>query len=230
MNAMKVDRDIAKAIAASGPRSRLNPDHEDSHYYLGNCLAAQGDSDGALEQLQELIRINPQSHRGHSQWGTLRALSARSDADLIAAEKSLERAHQLNPEETGALLVLGEVALLRGDAAKAQDCFSKACRTNPKAVGALFLRGYLAWKRGDRSAGANLLQNARAALGKEWQPKGSTSEGEVKQRNHMENTPLSRFWENWNGETDPDRAFQALDQSLRLGFGQFDRVSVNIRD
>lgn len=215
MNAMKVEKDNTKAIPLFREALALNPTHEDSLYYLATCLASQGDTDGALAQLAELKRISPQSQRAFAQWGTLRAISAKSPADLQAAEESLARAHAINPEETGALLVLGEVALLRGDTKLADERFIAACRTNPKAVGGFFLRGYLAWKRGDKIAATKLLEDTRTALGKEWQPKGATSEGDVKQKQHVEKTPLTQFWEGWNGAVYLDRSFGALDVYLR---------------
>ena len=214
MNAMKVENDNPKAIALFREALALNPSHEDSHYYLGFCLAGQGDADGALAQLDELKRINPQSHRAFQQWGVLRAMFARTPADLAAAEKSLERAHALNPEETGALLVLGEISLLCGDAAKADERLAAVCRTNPRAVGGFFLRAYLAWKRGDDVFARKLLEETRIALGKDWQPKGSTSEGDVKRKQHVETTPLARFWEAWDGSPEPASNFAKLDEHL----------------
>ncbi len=214
MNAMKVEKDLAKAIRLFGQAIELNPAHEDSRYYLGLCLASQGDPEGALKSLAELQKLNPQSHRGWQQWGVLRATFARSDEDLAEAESALERAHALNPEETGALLVLGEVALLRQHREVAEQRLSAAVRTNPKAVGGFFLCGYLALSRGDREGSKHFLEQARQALGPDWQPKGATSEGDVKQKQHVESSPLNRFWLNWNGETDPDQAFVALDRYL----------------
>ncbi|MBI4326582.1 MAG: VCBS repeat-containing protein [Chloroflexi bacterium] len=215
MNALKVEKDIPKAIQLFREALELDPRHEDSRYYLGQCLAAQGDAAGALAQLEELTRINPQSHRGFQQWGTLRAVFAETEADLAAAEKSLEQAHSLNPEETGALLVLGEVALLRHDLAKAEQRLADACATNPKAVAGFFLRGYLAWKRGDQAGAEEWLRKTREALGQDWKPQGSTSEGDVQQKQHAEKTPLTRFWERWDGVADPAKSFAALDAFLK---------------
>jgi tetratricopeptide (TPR) repeat protein len=215
MDAMKVEKDNTKAIPLFREALALNPAHEDSLYYLATCLASQGDTDGALAQLAELKRINSQSQRAFAQWGTLRAISAKSPADLLAAEESLARAHAINPEETGALLVLGEVALLRGDNKLADERLAAACRTNPKAVGGFFLRGYLAWKRGDNAAATKFLEDTRTALGNDWQPKGATSEGDVKQKQHVEKTPLTPFWEGWDGSTEPARCFTKLDGHLQ---------------
>jgi tetratricopeptide (TPR) repeat protein len=215
MHALKVENDIPKAIGLFRQALELDPKHEDSRYYLGNCLAIQGDLQGALAQFEELTRLNPQSHRGYKRLGTLEAIFASSPADFDAAEAALERALAINPEETGSLMVLGEIALLRGQAGKAEQRLAWACRTNPKAVGPFFLRGYLAWEQGDASRAGDMLAAARRALGKDWTPKGGTAEGDVLQKLHTDATPLSGFWEAWDGSTDPATAFTSLDTHLR---------------
>ncbi|MEW6159880.1 MAG: ASPIC/UnbV domain-containing protein, partial [Verrucomicrobiota bacterium] len=214
MDTMKVKKDFGTAAGLFRQALELNPAHEDSRYYLSHCLAVEGDIAGALQQLETLTTINPQSHRGFQQWGRLRARYARSAEDLTSAEQALDRAHALNPEETGALLVLGEISLLRGEHAKAAERLAAACRTNPRATGGLFLRAYLAWQNGRVTEAESLLEEARASLGKDWQPKGATAEGDVKNKQHEEGTPLTRFWESWNGETAPEPAFAALKQHL----------------
>lgn len=210
MDALKVGKDLPQAIQLFRAAIELNPLHEDSRYYLGQCLAAMGDVSGALGQWQELIRINPQSHRAYQQWGILRAQNCTTLADRELAEKYLEKAHALNPEETGALLALGEIALMRGEFQKAEQRLSAACRTNPKAAGGFFLRGYLAFKRGDAATATKLLVEAREAFGKDWKPKGSTAEGDVRQVQHRENTPLSAAWESWDGTARLENSFAAL--------------------
>lgn len=214
MNAMKVEKDNPKAIRLFREAIVLNPKHEDSRYYLGLCLAAQRDIDGALTSLAELQKLNPQSHRAWQQWGVVQATFAKSAADLAAAEAALQRAHSLNPEETGALLVLGEVALLRGDTRLADERLAAATLTNPKAIGGFFLRGYVAWKRGEEATAKQFLEQTRTARGPDWQPKGATSEGDVKQKQHLESSPLASFWLEWDGQPDPAPAFAALDRRL----------------
>ena len=130
--------------------------------------------------------------------------------DLAAAEESLRRAQALNPEETGALLVLGEVAVLRGQSAVAEERLAAAPQTNPRAVGGFFLRGYLAFRRGDDTGARALLAQARQALGPEWKPQGSTSEGDVTRKQHLEASPFARFWESWDGTPEPATAFARL--------------------
>ncbi len=217
MDALKRDRDVPRATELLRQALELNPAHGDSRYYLANCLAVQGQTDQALAELDRLRRDQPLSHRAYKQWGVLRALTAASPADLDAARQSLERALEINQEETGSLLVLGEIALLQGDSELADQRFEWACHTNPKAVGGFFLRGYLAWKRGDPEAAASLLATAHAARGESWKPEGAVAEGDVASRMHREQTPLTGFWEAWDGTPDLSAAFSALDARLDSG-------------
>ncbi|MCP4660400.1 MAG: tetratricopeptide repeat protein [bacterium] len=215
MRAMKRDGDIPLATQLFREALALDPVHEDAHYYLGNCLANQGQVEEALAEFRQLGEINPQSHRAFRQWGTLRAVAARSAADLEAAEEALEKALAINKEETGALLVLGELALMRGDEELAEQRLEWACRTNPRAVGGFFLRAYLAWKRGDRDQVRKLLRDAAQARGEEWKPEGTVAEGDVARRMHREETPLARFWKGWDGGVDAASTFDSLDSFLR---------------
>ncbi len=217
MDAMKKEGDLPRAVSLFRDALALDPDHEDSRYYLGNCLAAQGDLQGALAQLQAIVRTNPQSQRGFKRWGTLRAMFARSPADLDEAAAALERALAINPEETGALLVLGEVELLRRRWDDAERRLAWACRTNPRAAGGLFLLAYLSWRRGNEPGASELLVRAREALGKEWKPSGGTAEGDVLEKLHTDVTPLSGHWEAWDGSPLPAAAFAGLHARLDKG-------------
>ena len=46
------------------------------------------------------------------------------------------------------------------------------------------------------------------------QPEGAVAEGDVQERMHTEATPLSIFWESWDGGSDPAAAYAALDARL----------------
>ncbi|HLE83090.1 MAG TPA: FG-GAP-like repeat-containing protein [Thermoanaerobaculia bacterium] len=214
MDAIKKEGDPGKAEGHFRRALALDPAHEDARYYLAAALVARGETPEALEHLRELARRSPRSHRAFKRWGTLEALAATSPAELEEASRALERALELNQEETGSLLVLGELALMQGEPALAAQRLEWACRTNPKAVGGFFLRGYVAWKNGDAKAAAALLDQTRQALGPEWKPQGMVSEGDTTRTMHEDETPLARFWRAWDGQPDPDSAFAALDDFL----------------
>ena len=215
MDAMKRDHNYAKAVALFREALAINPTHEDSHYYLANCLAASGDISGAIAELDALAHINPQNHRAFQRKGELLASAAKSDSDLTAAHQSLDAALRLNPEETGTLTLLGEVELAQGSFADAERSLQHVCQTNPHAAVAWFLRGYLAWKRGNAPLSAAMLARAHQALGPDWKPSGSVLEGDVRQRMFSESGFLNVFEQQWDGSADPARAFAGLDAYLR---------------
>jgi len=219
MHAMKVERDPARAIASFERALELDPGHADSLYYLANCLAATGDLEGALDRLAEMMRLDPLSHRAHKRWGTLRAMTARDTADLDAAVRALERTAAINPEETGAFLVLGEVDLLRGDERSAGERLARVVRTNPQAGEAFFVLGYLAWERGDRAAAVKRLEQSAGTRGKEWKPAGASAEGDVKGKMHAESTPFEEHYAAWDGSAEPARAFAGLRARLSASGG-----------
>lgn len=141
----------------------LDPDHEDTLYYLGSILLDLGRFPEAQETLELLVRINPRSARGHARLGTLYLCRSTSGAAewLDAAEEALLQAAQLNREETGIHLRLAEVALVREDAAAAALAVQTVLGSNPSSGPAHFLRGYLAWLD-ERPESA--LESFRAAL------------------------------------------------------------------
>jgi hypothetical protein len=216
MDAMKRGGDCAAAIPHFRAAVALDPRHEDARYYLATCLWAGGERAAALAELETLQRVNAQSLRGFRQWAVYRATAGGGASALAAARAAAERAVAINGEETGSLLLLGELALLSGDARAAERHLTHACRTNPKAVGGFFLRAFLAWRRGEDDGARTLLAAARNALGPDWKPRGAAAEGDVRARAHRDETPLSRFWEEWDGATEtPGRVFAALAIHLR---------------
>jgi hypothetical protein len=109
---------------------------------------------------------------------------------------------------------MGEIDLILGEYEQALQRLQWACRTNPRAVSGFFLRGYLAWKHGDPDRARQLLAQAVTARGEAFKPQGTTAEGDVGRRMYAETSPLSGYWSQWNGATDPDAAFKDLDALL----------------
>ncbi|MBI5086761.1 MAG: VCBS repeat-containing protein [Acidobacteria bacterium] len=214
MDAMKRDKDPAKAARLFREALALDPSHEDSRYYLANSLAALNDVPAAIVELELLAQINPQSRRAFQRKGELQAASAASRAQLGAAQTTLNSALRLNSEETGTLVLLGEVALAMGDLAGAERHLSHACQANVRAADAWFLRAYIAWKRGAAQQASSLLVSTKTARGPDWKPSGSAMEGDVQRRMFEESGFLSVFARAWDGNSAPPSAFGPLEQYL----------------
>ncbi len=214
MHALKVEKNPRKAAGLFEQALAIDPAHEDARYYLATALAAQGDTDGALRQYSELTRVNARSHRSLAGWGRLRALTQRNASDLAAAEEALGKAHDLNHEETGALLMLGEIALMRAQFNVAERRLKAVAQANARSAGAWFLLGYVRWKAQDAVHARESLERSRAALGPEWKPAGTTAEGDVLGQKTHESTLLSRFWQAWDGTARPQASYAALDKYL----------------
>ena len=214
MDAMKRERDFSKAASLFREALALNPQHEDSHYYLANCLVALGDIPAAIAELDALAHVNPQNHRAFQRKGELMAASASSRSQLDQARRVLSTAIHLNSEETGTLVLRGEVSLAMNDFGPAEQDFTHACQMNPRAVDGWYFRGFIAWKRGDYREASEKLIAARQARGPDWKPAGSVLEGDVQRRMYSESGFLNAFERQWDGAPDPARAYSALDAYL----------------
>jgi Flp pilus assembly protein TadD len=215
MDAMKRDRNFAKATELFREALAINPDHEDAHYYLANCLVASGDIPAAIAELDALVRINPKNRRAYQRKGELLAASASSRSQLESARQALNSALSLNSEETGTLVLLGQVGLALRDFAAAEQHFAHVCQANPRAANAWFLRGYISWKRQDLRQASAMLTSASKARGPDWKPSGSALEGDVQHRMYRESGFLNVFEQQWDGSPELASAYGQLDGYLR---------------
>jgi tetratricopeptide (TPR) repeat protein len=179
--AARIGGDCGRAIDLYVEALRLDPRHEDSFYYLGQCRRTTRRPVEARQAFERLVEVNPASARGHLALGALLAsVEPTEPLDLAQAESHLRRAHEINGEETGPMLRLGEVLLVQDRVADARTWLEAAARTNPRAVEASFLLAYLAWDAGDRrSADAHFARALRGAQA-DAPPKGVLGEGDRK--------------------------------------------------
>jgi len=217
MDKLKKDQDPRAAAVLFREALALDPHHEDGHYYLASCLASMGDTQGAIQELEALLAQNPSSHRALQRIAYLHAVSAKDKADLNRAAQEAERAHALNPEETGALLLLAEIELLRGNAPKSRGHLESVIRSNHRAALAYFLLAYLDSGSGGSAARKVHLAATVKARGPEWKPKGSVHEGDVQRRMHEDTSLLAPYADRWDGKQDPQPAFAALQNRLSGG-------------
>ncbi len=152
---------MAAAAAAYRNALDLNHHHEGTLYHLGNVYLELGEYAKARASWQRLVKINPHSARAHFQLGNL---YMRYDIpeffNIDSARQEYLRTLEINQEETGPSLRLGQVALIRGNLTGAQQRFEDVIRTNFKSVEALFLNGYIAWKEKKQQNALNLFSLA----------------------------------------------------------------------
>ena len=159
----------------------LDPGHEDSLYYLGQCYRHLKQPAEARRAFERLVEVSPASARGHLALGALLASSDPGEPlDLGMAETHLRRAHEINGEETAPMLRLGEVLIVQDRTDEARTWLEAAARTNPKSVEAAFLLGYLLWEAGDRRGANAHLEGAARAARTDAPTKGVLGEGDRK--------------------------------------------------
>ncbi len=161
-SAARVAGDLPSAIADYREALALWPGHEDCLYYLANATAGMRREAEALAIFEELARLHPRSSRAWMQIGHIRlpgGAPALDDLDL--ARLAFSRSHEINGEESGPVVQLGVVALLRNEAEEADRLLADAAALNPRSIEARYWRGWLAYRRGDREAAAAQLAEAR---------------------------------------------------------------------
>ena len=189
-----------------------DPNHEDALYYLGNTAFDSGQIAVAERAWRRLVEVDPLSSRAHAQLGALYYSTAPgAPFDLARARTELTRSMDLNREETGPLIQLGEVALLSGDVEMATEFVRLSSQANPFGVGTSYLEGYLSWRSGDVAVAVQHLTRAvELSQGKGPASKSASNEGATSRgmRPMLEGgvrfaSPLSRRWsglESWSAE------------------------------
>lgn len=151
----------AEAAEAYRQALALDDGHEDALYYLGNTYLELGHLAAAEKAWTRLVHRNPNSARAHAQLGHLYfCFEQEGFFNLEAADAAFRRAMTINKEETGPVLRLGQIALIRGDHPEAQSHFDRVIGSNYQSVEAYFLNGYLAWKAGRTQRASELFTQA----------------------------------------------------------------------
>lgn len=176
----RVSGDYARALAAYERALARNPRHGDALYYAGGMQLELGKYADAAASWRLQLRNDPSSARAMSQLGGL-FLCTGADGPLIldSADAYFTRAHEINKEETGPLLRLGESALVRGDLARARQYVRTVLATHATSAPAHFYNGYLALKQGDATSAEQEFEQSRA-LPIAAVVAGATNEGDTK--------------------------------------------------
>ena len=159
----------------------LNERHENTLYYLGGLYFETGAFREAERMWRRLLEVNPTNTRAHFQLGTLYLYSQDTSLlNLQAARQEFQNALSANQEETGPLLSLGQIALIEGDLAEADEYFQHVLGSNFKSVEAYYLRGYVAWKQGRKKEAESWFAQATQHSKKAAPVKGVLGEGDTK--------------------------------------------------
>ena len=148
-------------LAAEGYKSalELNDKHADALYYLGNMYMELSRFREAEVTWRKLAEVNPRNSRAYVQLGRL-YLSSDEFFNIDKAENAAKEALKINKEETGPVLLLGEVNLIRGQLEVSDLYFDAVTASNFKSIEAYFLGGYVAWKKGDKKTAEKLFLEA----------------------------------------------------------------------
>lgn len=153
----------AAALATYQRALVLNPRHGDALYYTGSMQLERGAYADAAATWRRQIDADPSSARALSQMGALfLCLEPGAPLKPDSADVYFRRAHDINKEETGPLLRLGESALVRGDLEQARRLVEMVLATHAASAPAHFYLGYLALKRGDPATAAHEFARAQA--------------------------------------------------------------------
>ncbi len=179
-SSLRVDGKYAEALGKYAAALALNPSHADALYYTGTLQLDLGGFAEAEAAWRRLLAADPRSPRGLSQMGALfLCLDPGAPLRPDSADKYLNAAHDVNRENTGPMVHLGESALLRGNRARAGELFRSVLATHRSSPQAHFYLGYLALKAGDDAGALREFEAARAAP-PAAAVAGATNEGDTK--------------------------------------------------
>lgn len=137
------------SIMAYQEALKMNQDHEDALYYIGNMYMEVDKFDQAQKAWEKLIELNPQSERAYNQLGNL--YFCVTHPAYFHPEKSklyFKRAAGLNNITLNPNLRLGEIALFQKRTNDAFGIFNKLSMMDQKNAEIFFILGYLNWKAG----------------------------------------------------------------------------------
>jgi len=181
--------DYERAAAAYRDALAIDPNHQDSRFYLATSLEALGRYPEAVTVLRELTALYPEHSRAWSHLGAVLATKAPGAVpDLDAAEAAFVRAQAINSEHTGPFVSRGQIALERGDLDRAAELFRIAADAgSPEGA---FLAGLTAYLGGDLATASTFFHEVldRSAREAAITGRGASSEGDIE----GELTPLDR--------------------------------------
>lgn len=179
-NALRLHGAYSDAVPVYQECLRLNPRHEDSLYYLGDCLEQAGDYAAAASTYRRLIEVNPASARALAELGnTLSLVAPGAPADFNQARDAYENCIRLNREQAGPFLRLGTLELNQGRYPEALEDFHIAAGFG--SAEGNYLAGYTLFLQGKYRAALEPLEKVINAYAKDRKlsGRGVVSEGDL---------------------------------------------------
>lgn len=180
-SAKRVAGELGSAADLYQAALKLRPNHEDSLYYGGNCYFELQRYQEAIAEYERLIAVNPQgSSRGYVQLALVHAwLDPAAPINLDQSEQYFEQAMRVDPD-SGAMLGIGEVEILRGRWEEASKALEKDNADNAMSMAAPYLLGYLSWRKGEKETAWRWFQLAVRRGELQKPPVKWTQEGDLK--------------------------------------------------
>lgn len=159
----------------------IDNDHEDARFNLGNMYLELKQYEKAEKCWIDIVEVNPNSARSHMQLGRLYLSFERTETfDIDKAKNEFLKTFEINKVVTGPLMLLGHVALLKGEENVAKDYFKSVVGSDIKNVEAYFLLGYIEWKNGHLAKAQEIFNKAVTLSAPEKAIQGTLSEGDTK--------------------------------------------------
>jgi len=156
-----LSRDIPGARARLAEAERLDPEFPLVLYWKGFfALNLDRDPASARQTADRLVALLPRFAPGHALKGV--TLAAGEKPDFKAACASFERAIEISPRLTMAMVHLAEVRERMGNVALARLWLARALGEDPKCMKALIARAAMSGRAGDWTAGIDDLTAAIA--------------------------------------------------------------------
>jgi len=181
--AARMRGDFESAALGYQKALELDPEHQDSLFYLAVSLEESGRYDEAARLLEKLTDLYPEHNPAWSQLGmVLSTLAPGAQPDLEAASAAFKRSQEINREQSGPFLAQGKLEIDRGRLDRASEAFAIAARGG--APEGLFLSGLARYLEGDHRAAAGFFIQVLEANAREKAitGRGVLSEGDVKAR------------------------------------------------
>jgi arylsulfatase A-like enzyme/Flp pilus assembly protein TadD len=148
-NALYVHGQLDAAAKAFRAALALKPDSVETHYALGNVLAAKGDLVGAEAELRTVVTADPKMTDGWNKLGIVLQRADRRPEALAAYSRALE----VSPDDADALFNRAKLKLLENDLKAARRDVDQLLAKHKDYAAAEFLEAHLCMAEGN-SAGA----------------------------------------------------------------------------